>query len=64
MNYYVITKLINFFVQHGRLKVKTTAQQQEEKRIERQKKAKMFTSVMKMIFAQVFLKVSLKVSLK
>lgn len=35
---------------HGRLKVKTTAQQQEEKRLEREKKVEIYTSVMKQIF--------------
>lgn len=35
---------------HGRIKVKTTAEQQEEKRIEREKKAKAFTCGIKQVF--------------
>ena len=41
------------FFQHGRLKIKTTAEQQEEKRRERQKKLKIFRAALAKAFQKV-----------
>ena len=40
-------------LKHGRLKVKTTAEQEEAKRIEREKKVKKYTAVTRQIFQKV-----------
>lgn len=42
-----------FIFQHGRVKVKTTAEQQEAKRLEREKKLKLYTAATNRVFSKV-----------
>ena len=45
--------IISFSLQHGRLKVKTTAEQAEAKRLERLKKQKLYQGATAKIYAKV-----------
>lgn len=51
-----ILYLLYLHVQHGRVKLKSTAQQEEEKRKEREKKLKIYVAARDACFSKVFRK--------